>query len=55
MTLNQSALLQITDALRTADGGDVMRQMLGFMLRRSAMCWTAPACPGRCPTRSGAP
>jgi putative transposase len=33
MTLNQSALLQITDALRTADGGDVMRQMLGFMLQ----------------------
>jgi hypothetical protein len=27
MTLNQSALLQITDALRTADGGDVMRQI----------------------------
>ena len=23
MTLNQSALLQITDALRTADGGDL--------------------------------
>lgn len=33
MTLNQSALLQITDALRTADGGDVMRQMLGYMLQ----------------------
>ncbi len=33
MTLNQSALLQITEALRTADGGDVMRQMLGFMLQ----------------------
>lgn len=33
MTLNQSALLQITDALRTADGGEVMRQMLGFMLQ----------------------
>ena len=33
MTLNQSALLQITESLRTADGGDVMRQMLGFMLQ----------------------
>ncbi len=33
MTLNQSALLQITELLRTADGGDLMRQMLGFMLQ----------------------
>lgn len=33
MTLNQSALLQITKSLRTADGGDVMRQMLAFMLQ----------------------
>lgn len=33
MTLNQSALLQIAEALRTADGGEVMRQMLGFMLQ----------------------
>ena len=33
MTLNQSALLQLTEALRTADNGDVMRQMLGFMLQ----------------------
>jgi len=33
MTLNQSALLQITEARRTADGGDAMRQMLGFMLQ----------------------
>ena len=33
MTLNQSALLELTQMLRTADGGDVMRQMLGFMLQ----------------------
>ena len=33
MTLNQSALLELAEALRTADGGDVMRQMLGFMLQ----------------------
>lgn len=33
MTLNQSALLQITELLHNADGGDVMRQMLGFMLQ----------------------
>ncbi len=33
MTLNQSALLQITESLRTADGGDMMRQMLAFMLQ----------------------
>lgn len=31
MTLNQSALLELTQMLRTADGRDVMRQMLGFM------------------------
>ena len=28
MTLNQSALLELTDVLRTADGGQVMRLML---------------------------
>jgi putative transposase len=33
MTLNQSALLELTQMLRTADNGDVMRQMLGFMLQ----------------------
>jgi putative transposase len=33
MTLNQSALLELAEALRTADGGDMMRQMLGFMLQ----------------------
>jgi putative transposase len=33
MTLNQSALLHITELLRSADGGDLMRQMLGFMLQ----------------------
>jgi len=33
MTLNQSALLELTQMLRTADEGDVMRQMLGFMLQ----------------------
>jgi putative transposase len=33
MTLNQSALLELNEALRTADGGDVMRRMLGFMLQ----------------------
>ncbi len=33
MTLNQSALLELTQMLRTADGGDLMRQMLGVMLQ----------------------
>ena len=33
MTLNQSALLELTQMLRTADDGEVMRQMLGFMLQ----------------------
>jgi putative transposase len=33
MTLNQSALLELTQMLRTADGGDVMRLVLGFMLQ----------------------
>ena len=33
MTLNQSALLELTQMLRTADGGDLMRQMLGLMLQ----------------------
>ena len=37
MTLNQSALLELTQMLRTADEGDVMRQMLGFMLQASSM------------------
>jgi hypothetical protein len=32
MTLNQSALLELTDVLRTADGGKVMRLMLSAML-----------------------
>ena len=33
MTLNQSALLELAETLRTADGGDMMRTMLGFMLQ----------------------
>ena len=33
MTLNQSALLELTEVLRTADGGDVMRLLLGSMLQ----------------------
>ena len=33
MTLNQSALLELTQMLRTADGGDLMRQMLALMLQ----------------------
>lgn len=33
MTLNQSALLELTDVLRTADGGKVMRLMLSAMLQ----------------------
>jgi len=33
MTLNQSALLELTDVLRTADGGQVMRLMLSAMLQ----------------------
>lgn len=39
MTLNQSALLELTQMLRSADGGDVMRQMLGFMR------WSMPRSP----------
>jgi putative transposase len=35
MTLNQSALLELTDVLRTADGGKVMRLMLSAMLQAS--------------------
>src|SRR5471030_2974952 len=33
MTLNQSALLELSDVLRTADGGQVMRLMLSAMLQ----------------------
>ncbi|URL00911.1 transposase (plasmid) [Pseudomonas sp. BYT-1] len=33
MTLNQSALLELTQMLRAADEGDMMRQMLGLMLQ----------------------
>jgi putative transposase len=33
MTLNQSALLELTDVLRTADGGKVMRLTLSAMLQ----------------------
>jgi putative transposase len=33
MTLTQSALLELTDVLRTADGGHVMRLMLSAMLQ----------------------
>jgi len=33
MTLNQSALLELTEVLRTSDGGQMIRQMLGFMLQ----------------------
>ena len=33
MTLNQSALLELTEVLRTADGGDAMRMMLSAMLQ----------------------
>ena len=33
MTLNQSALLKITELLNNADQGDLIRQMLGFMLQ----------------------
>jgi putative transposase len=33
MTLNQSALLELTDVLRTADGGKVMRLMLSAILQ----------------------
>jgi hypothetical protein len=31
MTLNQSALLELTDVLRTANGGKLMRRMLSAM------------------------
>lgn len=33
MSLNQSALLELTETLRTADDGDMMCSMLGFMLQ----------------------
>jgi putative transposase len=33
MTLNQSALLELTEVLRTADSGEMIRTMLGFMLQ----------------------
>ncbi len=33
MTLNQSALLELTEVLRSADGGDLMRLMLATMLQ----------------------
>jgi putative transposase len=33
MTLNQCALLELTDVLRAADGGDLMRLMLSGMLQ----------------------
>ena len=33
MTLNQSALPEVTEVLRTADGGQVMRMMLSAVLQ----------------------
>ena len=33
MALDQSALLELSEALRAAEGGDVMRLMLGAMLQ----------------------
>ena len=33
MALNQSALLELLDAMRSADGGDLMRQLLATMLQ----------------------
>ena len=33
MALDQSALLELTDALRSADGGEVMRRLLHTMLQ----------------------
>ena len=33
MALDQSALLELTDALRSADGGEVMRRLLLTMLQ----------------------
>ena len=35
MTLNQSALLELVETLRTADGGEMIRTMLGFMLHEA--------------------
>lgn len=35
MALDQSALLDLLDALKTADGGELMRRMLGMMLQES--------------------
>jgi putative transposase len=33
MALDQSALLELTEALRTADGGELMRRLLHTMLQ----------------------
>jgi putative transposase len=33
MALDQSALFELTDALRSADGGDLMRRLLHTMLQ----------------------
>jgi putative transposase len=33
MALNQSALLELAEAVRTADGGDLMRKLLETMLQ----------------------
>jgi putative transposase len=33
MALDQSALLELTDALRSADGGELMRRLLHTMLQ----------------------
>ena len=33
MALDQSALLELTEVLRTADGGELMRRLLGGMLQ----------------------
>jgi hypothetical protein len=33
MTLNQSALLELSKSLKAADAGEMMRTMLGFILQ----------------------
>ena len=33
MTMDQDALLELTDALRSADAGELMRRLLGRMLQ----------------------
>ena len=50
MALDDSALLEMIEMLRTADGGDLMRRLLGGMLR--AVIDAEPARTSRRPART---